>query len=239
MFLETDNERNILSAIRRAAENNTNVLNTHIIYAGPSYLDWIGWEPDILQRIVEVGLESSTMTFLYMYRDLLITKEKMKQICTSKGYRQKDHETPTGGDTYKDSVADDLEAFVEEIRLGRTPSPMAWTYFVPELTLHEMELVENKDQVYFRTFKWLYNADVNETEMSLSSSTSKYVSAYCRRKTIAIERQTSPDTNENSVHIDTPTPTIDVNIMSSSESEESSMFPSMFKMRPRTNSASR
>ena len=126
-----------------------------------------------------------------MYRDLLITKEKMKQICTSKGYRQKDHETPTGGDTYKDSVADDLEAFVEEIRLGRTPSPMAWTYFVPELTLHEMELVENKDQVYFRTFKWLYNADVNETEMSLSSATSKYVSAYCRRKTIAIERQKS------------------------------------------------
>ena len=164
-------------------------MNTHIIYAGPYNLDWIDWEPDVLQKIVEVDLESSTMTFLYMYRDLLITKEKMKQICTGKGYRQKDHETLTGGVTYKDSVADDMEAFFEDVRLGRTPLPMAWTYFVPELTLHEMELVENKDQEYFRTFKWLYNADVNETEMNSSSASSKYVSGYCRRKTIAIERQ--------------------------------------------------
>ena len=190
LLLETDNEKNIFSAIQKAAENNeTNDLDTHIIYAGPYNLDWINWEPDILQKIVEVDLESSTMTFLYMYRDLLVTKEKMKRICTGKGYRQKDHETPAGGYTYKDSVADDLEAFFEEIRLGRKPLPMAWTYFLPELTLHEMELVENKDQIYFRTFKWLYNADVNETEMNLSSATSKYVSAYCRRTTIGIEQQ--------------------------------------------------
>ena len=126
-----------------------------------------------------------------MYRDLLITKEKMKQICTGKGYRQKDHETSTGGDTYKDSVADDLEAFFEDTRLGKRPLSIAWTYFLPELNLQEMELVENKDQVFFRTFKWLNNADVNETEMKLSSSTSKFVSAYCRRKTIVIERQES------------------------------------------------
>ena len=32
----------------------------------------------------------------------------------------------------------------------------------------------------------LKNADVNKTEMQLSSSSSKFVSAYCRRKTIAI-----------------------------------------------------
>ena len=128
-----------------------------------------------------------------MYRDLLITKEKMKQICTGKGYRQRDHETSTGGNTYKDSVADDLEAFFEDSRLGRRPSTMAWTYFLPELTLHEMELVEKKDQGYFQTFQWQNNPDVDETEMNWSSSTSKYVSAYCRRKTIAIERQKSRD----------------------------------------------
>ena len=121
----------------------------------------------------------------------------MKQICTGKGYRQKDHETSTGGDTYKDSVADDLEAFFEDTRLGKRPLSIAWTYFLPELNLQEMELVENKDQVFFQTFKWLNNADVNETEMKLSSSTSKYVSAYCRRKTIAIQRQKFPDTNHD------------------------------------------
>ena len=65
---------------------------------------------------------------------------------------------------------------------------MAWTYFSPELTLNEMELVENKDDKYMRSFKMLNNADVNEAEMKESSSSSKYVSAYCRRKTIKIDR---------------------------------------------------
>ena len=157
----------------------------HIIYTGPFNLDWIDWEPDILQRIAEIVLESTTMTFIYMYRDLLITKEKMKEISIGKG--QKDHETPMGGSTYVDSVGDDLELFYEEVRLGRRPLSMAWTFYVPELTLHEMELVENKDEAYMRSFKLLNNADVNETEMQSSSSTSKYVIACCRRRTIDIK----------------------------------------------------
>ena len=75
---------------------------------------------------------------------------------------------------------------------------MAWTYFSPELTLKEMELVENKDDKYMRSFKMLNNADVNETEMKESSSSSKYVSAYCRRKTIEILSQDFPDANQKS-----------------------------------------
>ena len=71
--------------------------------------------------------------------------------------------------------------------------PMAWTYFLPELTLKEMKLVEDKDQKYMESFKMLKNADVNKTEMQLSSSSSKFVSAYCRRKTIPI-----PDTDQES-----------------------------------------
>ena len=133
-----------------------------------------------------------------MNRDSLITKEKRKSICSGKGYRQKDHETPTGGDTYENSVADDLELFYEDIQLGRRPLSMAWTYFSPELTLNEMELVENKDDKYMRSFKMLNNADVNEAEMKESSSSSKYVSAYCRRKTIKIDSQDFPDANQES-----------------------------------------
>ena len=90
-----------------------------------------------------------------MNRDSLITKEKRKSICSGKGYRQKDHETPTGGATYENSVADDLELFHEDIQLGRRPVSIAWTYFSPELTLNEMELVENKDDEYMRSFKML------------------------------------------------------------------------------------
>ena len=121
-------------------------------------------------------------------RNSLITKEKVKRICSGQGYRQKDHETPTGGKTFQNSVADDLELFFEDIQLGRKPLSLAWTYFLPELTLKEFELVENKDEEYMGSFKLLNNADVSETEMNLSSSKySKYVSAYCRRKTIAID----------------------------------------------------
>jgi len=164
----------------------------HIIYTGPLNVDWIDWEPDIKQRIVEIVSKSTTMTFLYMYRDLLITKEKMKEISTGNGYRQKDHETPTGGDTYENSIADDLELFYQDIKLGRNPLSLAWTYFLPELTLKEMDLIEKKDPEYMRTFKLLNNADVSETEMQLSSSSAKYVIAYCRRRTIAIPSQNLP-----------------------------------------------
>ena len=156
-------------------------------------------------------------------RDLLITKEKRNLICSGKGYRQKDHETPTGGDTYENSVADDLESFYEDIKLGKRPLSIAWTYFSPELTLKEMELVQSKDEEYMRSFKLLNDADVNETMMKLSSSSSKYLSAYCRRKTIAIDIQNLPGENQesNSANKETFSLTIDLNTRSSGETEES------------------
>ena len=135
-----------------------------------------------------------------MYRDLLITKEKMKEISTGNGYRQKDHETPTGGDTYENSVADDLELFYEDIKRKREPLSLAWTYFLPELTLEEMGLIENKDtrKEFMRNFKLFQNADVSEIEMQSSSSSAKYVMAYCRRRTIAIPSQDRPVANRES-----------------------------------------
>ena len=68
LSLETDNEKIILLALRKATERNSGDLNTHIIYAGQHNLDWIDWEPDVLQRIVDTGLTSPMMTFIYMYR---------------------------------------------------------------------------------------------------------------------------------------------------------------------------
>ena len=134
------------------------------------------------------------MTLVYMYRDLLISKEKMESFYRGECYRQVNHLTPTGGDCYKDSITDDLESFYEDIKLGRNPLNMTWTYFISELTEEEVKRVKNKDEKYFRTFKWLNNADVNQIEMNSSSSTSKYVSAYCRRKTISILYGSTEDT---------------------------------------------
>jgi len=104
---------------------------------------------------------------------------------------------------------------------------MAWTYFSPELTLREMELVENKDEEYMRSFKLFNNADVNETEMKESSSSSKYVNAYCRRKTIRIERQNFPDRNqyssyiERTQHQENSTPTVEANATNSGKIKKS------------------
>ena len=124
-----------------------------------------------------------------MYRDLLISKENMKRLCSGESYRQADHRTQTfiGSQRtsvkYRESVGDDLELFFGDLSFGKTPSPENWTYFVRELNPEELERVEKKDKSFFKKFKWSSNPDVDETEMQLSTSTSKYVSAYCNRRT--------------------------------------------------------
>ena len=65
LYLDTDNEKIMLPALRRFARSNTEV---HIIYAGQYNLDWIHWDLDVLQRIVDTGLKPPAMTFIYMYR---------------------------------------------------------------------------------------------------------------------------------------------------------------------------
>ena len=85
-----------------------------------------------------------------------------------------------------------------------------------------MQLIENKDEAYMRSFRLLKNADVNEGEMKLSSSSSKYVSAFCRRKTIAIDIENLPDKNQesNPANKGTPTSSIVLNARSSVETKE-------------------
>ena len=155
----------------------------HVIYAGQYYFDF-----EVLQRINK-DVEALTMTLVYMYRDLLMSKERMEQFYRGEISRKVNHLTPTGGDRYQNSIDDDLDSFFEDIQHGRNPLPMDWTYSLSKLTEEELELVEMKDRVYFQTFRWLDDADVNENEMLLSESDAKFVSAYCRRKTISIKSE--------------------------------------------------
>ena len=68
---------------------------------------------------------------------------------------------------------------------------MGNNFFLPKLTEEELELVEKRDTSYLQTFtKWsIYeqNPDVDETEMMLSESDSKYVKGWSRRRTFIIE----------------------------------------------------
>ena len=86
----------------------------------------------------------------------------------------------------KDSVNDDLESLFENIRLGKEPDEEVETYFLPKLTEEELELVERRDTSYLDTFS-SGNPDVDETEMMLSESDSKYVFGWSSRRTYVIE----------------------------------------------------
>ena len=96
----------------------------------------------------------------------------------------------------KDSVNDDLESLFETIRLGKDPDEKVETYFLPKLTEEELKLVERRDTSYLKTL-WSPNPDVDETEMMLSESDSKYVRGWGRRRTFVIENssENSPENN--------------------------------------------
>ena len=70
------------------------------------------------------------------------------------------------------------------------PDEYVWTYFLPKLTEEELKLVERRDTSYLETFG-LSNPDVDETEMMLSESDSKYVHGDSYRKTFVIENSSN------------------------------------------------
>ena len=118
------------------------------------------------------------VTFLYMWRFNLITKEVMENYCQGEIYER------------EDSVNDDLESLIEDLRLGKEPDEKVDTYFVPKLTVEELKMVQRKDRTYFETFLESLNPDVDEAEMKLSDSDSKFVEGWCGRKTFKIKNKT-------------------------------------------------
>ena len=150
-------------------------LEIHFVYAG--YLYNPNWHEDklrsfILNEMKKRKIKSVIVTSLYLFRSELITKETMESYCKGERFE-------------KDSVNDDLESFFENFRLGKKPDGYVRTYFLPKLTEEELELVERRDKSYLKT---LWNSsDVNETEMTLSESDSKYVYGISCRHTFRIE----------------------------------------------------
>ena len=112
-------------------------------------------------------------TIIFLERRILITKEAMEKYCKAEKI-------------IKDSVNDDIDSFFEDLRLGKEPNENVHTYFLPKLTEAELKLVERKDTSYFETFL-RSNPDVEEAEMKLSESNSKFVEGLGSRITFTIE----------------------------------------------------
>ena len=133
-------------------------------------------------------IKSVMLTSIRLSREKLITKEKMETYCK-------------GEKDLKESVNDDLESLFEDIRIGKELNEDAFAYYLPKLTEKELELVERRDTSYLQTF---YdeaigrNPDVDETEMMLSESDSKYVRGHCWRRTFVIENSTETSSENSS-----------------------------------------
>ena len=161
------------SAFKKIFANKTEDMEIHFVYAGQLlYGDiWLG--PIILEGIKKYKIRSVMQTVISMFRWYLITKEKMENYCLGKGYRKK-------------SVNDDLESFFEDLQHGEESNANIITYFLPMLTTEELKLVDRKNSNFLKTFV-SDNPDVNEAEMKLSESNSKFVLARSARKTEIIE----------------------------------------------------
>ena len=152
------------------------------------------------KKMKQYDLKLAMVTTVYMKRQNLITKESMENII--KGYQK----------WREQSVNDDLESFLQDLRLGKEPDQSARSYFLPMLTEKEMELVKMKDSDFMATLQYpidiisMFNkkieiikkdylatlklpSDVDETENKASNSDSKFVDVYCTRKTIIIRNK--------------------------------------------------
>ena len=184
-----DNEI-IDSAIKKSAEYTTKRLNTHLVFAGSSW--FADFEAEIAYAIKVHKISGIMVTKLQYVRQHLITKEVMEEICKGEYFCR-------GAQFTNKSVFDDLESFYKNIRFRNNRKActnryknayFVQSYHLPKLTEKELKLVKLKDKDFMKTFanqlKDNGNPDVDEAEMKLSESKSKFVQIDCSRWTFII-----------------------------------------------------
>ena len=132
-----------------------------------------------MRKMKKYRLQSALLTTFEMQKHGLINKEQMENI--SKGQEkllQKGREQ---------SVNDDLESFLENLRLGEKPDQFARTYFLPMLTKKEVKSVDPYLAHYLATLQ--VTSDVDETENKAHKSDSIFADAHCIRETYIIRNQ--------------------------------------------------
>ena len=153
-------------------------MNIHFVYAGEYYF----WSREdelktyILKGIEKYNIEKVMVTMMTMWRSGLISKERMENFY--KG----------GNDFRRKSFNSDLDSFFRAIRLGKKPYKRIDTFYLPRLTVDELDLVERRDFNFMQTFlRECTCRDVHKSNMALSKSDSKFVDAYAVRKTFTIK----------------------------------------------------
>ena len=166
------------SALRKISKIKAERLDTHLIFASPYY----DYHEDRMKSFILEGMEKYKMksvmvTIIDLSRLNLITKEVMEDIYMGKNYTHYIRQC---------SINDDLESFFEDLRLGKQPLELCWTYFLPKLTKEKLKAIEIKDPTYLASFSVVGGKDVPEAQMKLSESDSKFVEAFGMRRTFTI-----------------------------------------------------
>ena len=188
-------------AARCTSKNETKRLNTQLIIAENFLIDF-NYEVEIAYAMKVHKIRNIIVTKLKNDRQHLITKEMMEIISKGKYYNVR----LVGNHFTNKSVSDDLESVYKSVKFRNfrraCTNRYGYPYFVksyclPKLTNTELKLMKMKDKDYLKTFSNscllkhpVYkdgldneNPDVDETEMKLSESKSKFVLVECYRWT--------------------------------------------------------
>ena len=140
-------------------------------------------------------MKFAILTVLYMCRMALVTTETMVAYHNEEEkFRSKD-----GTFSMQHSVNDDLEFFHEGLQLGLVCNETIDTFCFPKLNKVEMKQMEQKDEVHLDSYCCYNdneefprkNPDIDQSEMELSESKSKYVEIRCDRSTFVIQNRPS------------------------------------------------
>ena len=187
------------SIFTKIVESKVKDMPTHFVYAGYFYFHGKRLGSFLLQKMKRYKIKKLLVTKILMVQEYLISKETMEAFCKREIKSR-----------LKESVNDDLESLFENIRrgkkihLGAKRKHEVPTYFFPKLTKEELELVTMKDSDYKLKFLGHFNddndernpdaIDVDEAEMEVSESDSKYVMGDCGRRTFKIEHPSKLET---------------------------------------------
>ena len=183
----------INAAIAKIPKNND--TTTHFICALESksldYFDYEKLERILLSGMSKHRIKSAHITNLHNTRDRLATKEEMESYYKEEYVEKDDYnktlQTIWSAGYMLHSVNDDLELLLERFLLDEVRNESAVTFCFPKLTEKERKLVESKNedhlQSYFDYALAGENPDVDENEMMLSDSESKFVFISCWRFT--------------------------------------------------------
>ena len=168
-------------------------LMPHFIYCGLNYFNSMEQMEKlkgiILTKMRKYGIQSSILTMLWMQRQNLVTKEKVKKAAEGKLQNE------PGWRLYEESINDDLERFIINLQNQIDVKPEdVFSFLTPKLTTEELKLVQEGNEEHLKTYSYYFNGknpDVDVEEMKKSDSKSKYVHGYCLRKTIPLSIETT------------------------------------------------